>query len=83
MEKYIHTYSQLGKVSIIGDLNSRCGLKSDVIDETSNFDRYIRVIDNHIDSNTSSNLPELLKTLFVIRLVNNYLIYVKVLIYAL
>ena len=58
LEQYIHTYSRLGHVSIIGDLNSRCGHKSDVIDETSNFDRFIPVIDSHIDQNSTFILPE-------------------------
>ena len=58
LEQYIHTYSQLGHVSIIGDLNSRCGHKIDIIDEASNFDRFTSVIDGHTYPNTSYFLPE-------------------------
>ena len=41
LEQYYHKYSQLGKVSIIGDLNSRFGHKSDIIINTDDYDRFI------------------------------------------
>ena len=58
LEQYYHKYSQLGKVSIIGDLNSRCGHKSDIIINTDDYDRFIPVIDSHVDENLTFNLPE-------------------------
>ena len=49
LEASIRKYPVHGKVGIVGDLNARCGLRSDIL-EKSFFDKYMHVIGSTDDS---------------------------------
>ena len=46
LEAGVRKYSNVGKVSVIGDLNARTGSKSDIITDSHIFDKYIPTIEN-------------------------------------
>ena len=54
----IRKYASLGKVSLIGDLKSRCRNWSDVLPLHNAFDRYINVIETDDSSRGRTSLPE-------------------------
>lgn len=58
LEENIRKYSALGKISIIGDLNARCGRKSDIIQDTHIYDKYIPSMDAYGINNEPINLTE-------------------------
>jgi len=41
----VRKYSDLGFVSVIGDLNARCGQKSDILNNVNEYSRYIDAVD--------------------------------------
>ena len=45
-EAGVRIYSNVGKVSLIGDLNARAGSKSDIITDSHIFEKYIPTIEN-------------------------------------
>ena len=47
LELKVRKYSELGNVSILGDLNARCGKRLDFIDNYSYLNRYIHVLDDN------------------------------------
>lgn len=47
LEAGIRKYSMLGNVSVVGDLNARCGTKSDIITDGHIFDKYIPAVDSN------------------------------------
>lgn len=46
LESGVRKFSNLGKVSVIGDLNARTGSNSDLIADSDVFDKYIPTIEN-------------------------------------
>ncbi|MEW8546112.1 MAG: endonuclease/exonuclease/phosphatase family protein, partial [Candidatus Thiodiazotropha sp.] len=58
IENGIRKYSSVGKISIIGDLNARCGMRSDIIYDSNVFDKYINTVDSSDTSNHRFELPE-------------------------
>ena len=58
LEAGIREYSSLGKIGIIGDLNTRCGNRSDIIQNSKDFEQYLHVIDANGVPNRSVLLPE-------------------------
>ena len=53
LEAGIRKYSAFGKVGFVGDLNARCRLRSDIIENSHYFDKFIHVIDAADDSQIS------------------------------
>ncbi|XP_053383672.1 tetraspanin-18-like [Mercenaria mercenaria] len=55
----VRKYSQLGKIAVLGDVNARCGNKSDFVQRSSHYDKFIPVIDKNCDSDGISfdNIP--------------------------
>jgi len=49
--------SRIGKVTILGDLNARCGQKLDYSADCSMFDKYIDTIDQEHSGNSHCDLP--------------------------
>lgn len=58
LEENIRKYSALGKISIIRDLNARCGKKSDIIQDSHIYDKYILSMDAYGVNNESINVTE-------------------------
>ena len=58
IESGMRKYSVLGKTALIGDLNSRCGNRSDCLHSTNNFNRFIPVIETDCNSGDMNVLPE-------------------------
>ena len=58
LEAGIRQYSSIGKIGIIGDLNARCGNRSDIIQNSKDFEKYIHVIDANDVPTRSVLLPE-------------------------
>ena len=58
LESGIRKYTVLGKIGIIGDLNARCGNRSDIIQNIEYFERYIHVIDTNDVENRPVLIPE-------------------------
>ena len=54
LESDIRKYSNIGKISLIGDFNFRCGQRSDVVDMTEEYAKYIPTVD--INSNADEQL---------------------------
>jgi exonuclease III len=54
----IREFSTLGKISVMGDMNARCGKKSDIIQSSSDFDSFIHVLENDDSESILQNLPE-------------------------
>ena len=57
LESKIGVYSSLGKVTILGDLNARCGQKLDYSADCSMFDKYIDTIDQYHRGDLYCDLP--------------------------
>jgi exonuclease III len=57
LEYNIRKYSDNGKVAVIGDLNARCGSRSDILEPSTIFDRFIHVIEQDDNENYINILP--------------------------
>lgn len=57
LEQKVSKYSELGKVSVIGDLNARCGDKPDILQNSSDFDKYIDVINKDDNNDYMFDIP--------------------------
>jgi exonuclease III len=58
IEQQVRRYSDLGFVSVIGDLNARCGEHPDVLLGSEEYEPYIDVVDNDNSSYISFELPK-------------------------
>ena len=58
LERSIRKYSHLGKIAVIGDINARCGTRSDTLRDSYIFEKYIRNIDNTDYTLPHSVIPE-------------------------
>lgn len=47
LENNIHKYKEYGQVSVIGDLNARCGERSDILPNTRDYDKYKHILDKY------------------------------------
>ncbi len=56
IEAGVRKYSDLGKVALIGDLNSRCGNVSDTLQSRDDFARFINVIETDYSACDASGL---------------------------
>lgn len=58
IEPQVRKYSDLGFVSVIGDLNARCGEHSDVLLGSEEYEPYIDVVDNDNSCKIIFELPK-------------------------
>ena len=54
----VRKYSDMGKVSITGDLNSRTAERDDFITEVANLDKYIFTLDNSLYDEYCGNISK-------------------------
>ena len=57
LEEGIRKYSMMGRISIIDVLNARCGSKSDIIQDSQLFDKYIPAMDAYDENSTLEGIP--------------------------